>query len=80
MIASGSDPLRGGTPVKIANPLTNDAEENVSVVILESENENTGFEEWTYKRPRILKKYTTNAAIPVSANFLEDKVMQGIRL
>lgn len=32
------------------------------------------FEEWANKRAGILKKYTTNAAIPVVANFMEEKL------
>jgi hypothetical protein len=32
------------------------------------------FEEWAAKRAGILKKYTTNASIPVVANFMEEKL------
>ena len=38
------------------------------------------FEEWSSKKAGILKKYTTNAAIPVVANFMEEKLQNGAGL
>ena len=42
----------------------------------DSKDKGYNFDEWANKRAGILKKYTTNAAIPVVANFMEERLQQ----
>ena len=74
------DPLSGAqSPLDLSSAMSGESEFKSTDILPDAEGDSVyRFQEWKYKRPDILKKYTTNAAIPVVANFLEDKVMQGV--